>query len=375
MLIILYIIVFGIQFMIGHVQLATREVVSRLIKLGLVWTFATNSAYGIDIAYNFFIGAADQGIAWMLSTIMPPLANVPPAWTERVAFAYIDQLVYGAITGPFTVGGAKLAGIIGVMSFAFPPLFMLFFYFTTRTIVIFVRALLSYLLGISAIAFLISLSPIFLSLALFQATSRFFEDWLRFLISFTLQIILIFAGVAMWLAVIGTLGNFFAQLANLVVPVQDILEASPVRSPVDSWGLCSFDSVMTAFGPQLMCVNGPIIYPSQIVNEPQFIYFVALNMITLCLVVYAFDKLLDHIPALARSLSGPAYAPQLGGGRGLGAINYPGLSSLTNARQSFETNFNNSGGSLFDRVSNGFSGGKGAVDQFKQGAGEQITKR
>lgn len=372
-LIVIFIILYGLQFMAGFSELSVKEVFSRLLKLSLVLVFAVNSGWGIGIAYNFFIGGANEGIAWVLSSVLPSVSGTPNSFCvlpgapgasyEMLAFRQMDYLVCQSITGPFTQGGMKLAGFIGVLSFIVPPIFLMFVYFSIKTVGIFIRGLLTYLVGVSAIAFLIALGPIFISMALFKPTYRFFDDWLRFIVSFVLQIVLIFAAIALWMVVMKTLGNFFADLIDIIVPVKQIISAGPVSPPVDTWGLCTYSVQMTALGPKLTCVpGGRIIYPSQLPQEGAFIFYIVLNLLSLCIAAYAFDTLLKNIPNLARQLAGPAYSPQLGGGEGLGAAQYPGM------RQA---------GSLFQRATGGNrasrSGGENAAG--RTGEAQQANRQ
>src|SRR5579885_2574051 len=134
----LFVAIFGIQLTMGFVPGHARELVTRVVKLLLVYLFATQSAYGIGIAYNFFVSAANEGIGWVLSVIpmpatglggncIPPAAN-PAAGAQGVAFAYMDYLVCSVITIPFTTTGGYLLGFFSVMAFMAPPIFMMFFY-------------------------------------------------------------------------------------------------------------------------------------------------------------------------------------------------------------------------------------------------------
>lgn len=374
LMVVLFVIIYGIQLLMGYVQANTREVVTRLIKLGMVWMFATESTWGIGIMYNFFIDAANQGIGWVMAVVPMPAFNQPnpfcviaplvaPYNIERITFRYMDYLICKTVTGPFTAQGAAVAGFFAVMSYMIPPLFLMFTYFTMKSLAIFIRCLLSYLLGISAIAFMITLSPIFLSLALFRPTYRFFDDWLRYLVSFTLQIVLIFAGAALWITVIGQLGAFFDSLAAMVRPVQEIVEMGQLRPPVQSWGVCQYRLAQTFWGPVLQCtdrffinpVNGvpfvdpPPIKPSQLLQQPVFLFFVVTNLLTVCIVVYVFDTLMKMIPGLAKQLAGPGYAPQLGGGSGLGATKFANLLSLENVGKDSKNFTDKIGGMLGKR--------------------------
>ncbi len=328
MALVIYVILFGIQVSLGAIQFAGREVISRFLKIALIWAFATNASYGIGVAYNFFTDSINNGISWMLKAVVSPQQQWS-AWDEFAAFRYMDQLIYTKITGPFTAENAKMTAFIGMLSFMVPPLFGLFVYFFIKSITILLRALIVYLLSISAIAFLITLSPLFLSLALFKSTFRFFEDWLRYIISFTLQIILIFGGIALWLMVIGQLGDFFGDLGKLIKPLQgELYSMGPNNKVVDSFGICDYQTILTATGKRLVCnpKSEVIILPTALPNQTDFLSYVFFNLLSLSLAAFAFDSLLKQVPSLARQLAGPSYAPQLGEGSGLGTVQLPGLS-------------------------------------------------
>ncbi len=342
LLILLFIMIYGLQLIIGMVQPAAREVVTRLLKICLVWFFATQAVFGIGVVYNFFIDFANQGISWMLAVIPMPAVDAPhpfcamapitpPVNIERLAFSKMDYLICKTITGPFTASGAALSGFFAVMAWVIPPLFMMFIYFIVKSLAIFVRCLFSYLLCISAIAFMITLSPIFMSFALFRPTYRFFDDWLRYLISFTMQIILIFGGAALWITVMMQLGGFFESLAAMVRPVKEITEAGGMRNPIDTWGICRHHLATTPWGPKLVCDPGLPLKPSELINHQMFMFFMIMNLLVVAITAYVFDTLMKMIPGLARQLAGPAYAPQIGGGQGMGAVNFGKFMSMEGA--------------------------------------------
>lgn len=337
----LYIAILGLQILMGYASLSAFDMMWRAVKLTLIVAFATEAAYGINVAYNFFIGAMNDGISWVLGALMPPATGLtnqfcsPPMPnaslpSEMNAFRYMDYLVCKSVTGPFTEQGAKLAGFIAVLSYIVPPVFLLYVYFTITALKILVRGLISYLLSVSAIAFLIALGPIFLGLALFRATYHFFDDWMRFLISFTLQIVLVFAGIAMWLTVVNTLGTFFDNLVNLIIPIKDVgILAGGVNSPVDSWGICRETVPNPMGGPEtpniVMAWNNATFsmtatcldtsfyhYPSELPKAAKLLFWMVMNLLTLSTVAYVFDALVSHIPELARQLAGPSYTPSLG---------------------------------------------------------------
>lgn len=78
-----------------------------------------------------------------------------------------------------------------------------------------------------------------------------------------------------------------------------------------------------------ICADGAWPIPPSVYSaDKPFISWIATELIKLGALVYAFDALLRMMPNLARQLSGPAFAPQLGGGTGFGAIQMPGFSHV-----------------------------------------------
>jgi type IV secretory pathway VirB6-like protein len=113
-----------------------------------------------------------------------------------------------------------------------------------------VRAVLTFMLALTAIAFLIACSPIFLSFLLFKDTVYFFENWVKYMISYSMQIIIIFACIAMWVIITLKLITFFNDLSQVLFPYHSVetVSTSPISQPKDSVGICPyyFDPVAVA---------------------------------------------------------------------------------------------------------------------------------
>ena len=86
----------------------------RLLKIAGVWTFATQSLWGINLAFGFFVSLITNGVWWVTSSIMPAaIGNIGDS--VMPVYAFFDNLIYTTVTGPVTDGGAKLIGFFGVM--------------------------------------------------------------------------------------------------------------------------------------------------------------------------------------------------------------------------------------------------------------------
>ncbi len=326
--IVLYIAIFGVQSLLGHTQLTAGEACVRAAKIMFVWLFATNASYGIGIGFNFFIGGMSDGIMWVVNAIKP---GTVAGGNVMGAYKYIDTLIFEAITGPFTEANSKVVGFFLVMLVVFPPLFMLGVSFVWETAMLLVSCVVIFLLSISAVAFLISLSPIFLGFMLFQSTNYLFENWLRYMMSYTLQVVIVFAVVTMWTQVILQFITFFNDLSLMLFPYKEALEPSQVVQPTNNWAVCPPVYGVDNFGPTAQCdafyppnkSNPKFIPPSKIMEIKGFLYYVTFHMISLIMIAYAFRVLLKNASQIARDLVGPAYVPMLGKGFGAEALGSP----------------------------------------------------
>lgn len=339
----IYIAIFGAQILMGMAQLNAKEIIIRMLKIAGVWTFATQSTWGVSLIFQFFFSAASEGSMWVINSINSSNNTVPydSSGNFMPMYAYLDTLIYNAILGPFTAANSKVIGFFIILMFFFPPLFFMACDWAKNTVIMLANTLVNSLLCLSAIAFLIALSPLFLSFMLFQTTVNFFEDWLKFLISYTLQIVIVFAIISLWIAAMALFGGFFTQLSNLIYPYQHV-DVDIVFSPDDTYGICQYNTFYSPPGspgqpctsalpcfptlicnPQVIPNNGNVIPPSQLEFDENFVFFMAYNLTALSIIAHMFGVLIKEAPKLAVQLSGPANVPQFGGGfgmRGLGQL-------------------------------------------------------
>jgi hypothetical protein len=339
--ILIYIMVYAIMFTLGLSALTAKEITTRMIKIALIWAFAMNASWGVGIAFYGLVGGIETAIGWVLNTL------TGGTMTGHGFFLYLDQLIFTQLTGGLTAEGYALLGFFATLFVLMPPVFFLFATYMITVLTALTRALISYLLGLSAIAFLISLGPIFISFAMFKSTYTFFDSWLKYLVSFALQIVMIFAATGLWLKVMSLFGNFFMDLASRIVPYERIHSQGSFAFFKNTWGFCPSGRA----GNGLNCISGMPWPPSAYANDAGFIFYLTFNLISLGVVVYAFDALLQAIPDIARQLSGPKYAPQLGGGHGYGAVHLPGISGMDKLKASMLGKAQKGALGLFDKGS------------------------
>jgi len=394
-LLTLYVAVFGVQVMMGTAHLNAREIVIRAIKIGAVSAFVSQSALGIGIIFQFFTGVMTDGALWAIAGLNNAVnAGTGIPWDTSgsdimPAYAYIDNMIYNAIAGPFTKANSKVLGLFASMAVAFPPLFLMVLYWLKTTVMLLARTLISFMLGLSAVAFLISLSPLFLSCMLFRTTFHFFETWLRYLTSFSLQIVIVFAIVGMWIAIMSYFVDFFSYLSNVTFYWGDMPKAGAMVDPHEVWGICPFYETTDLIGnPELACNNASFdprnieqdrenaIKPAEFAQFPEFIYVVIYNLIALILISHAFNVLLQKAPMLAVAIVGPDSAPMMIS-PGWGKVGYGGITGSPNRSGWFNRRHNVADGSRAAQTNRLYaSTNRGSASaQFTDQAAEMLRRR
>lgn len=289
----IYVMIFGVQLLMGLTQLNSREIMTRLLKIGGVWMFATQATWMIGYVFNFFIDLGSSGIYWALGSIpisssafgtLPAVAANAPAtpstciaqlyqtadWQQlhsvMPVYAFMDQLLYCSILAPLSTASLGVIGFFLAMIIVVPPITMLLLYWLWSILSVLARGLISFLMGISALAFLITLSPIFLSLMLFKATYQFFENWLKYMISYSLQIIIVFACIAMWATTIPMIVSFFTELSNIIFSANKVTGTTQVSDISGGWGICPYAFDPNSVVPRIRCDDpnfNPIVEPFQ----------------------------------------------------------------------------------------------------------------
>lgn len=191
----LFILVYGILFMTGMVELKFYDFVTRMIKFGIVafllkpdaWTFFS------DTVIVFFNNGTNDIIhhvtAFTLGTKYQPGAGV---------FLALDGAIAKAASGKMAV--AVLA------TFATGPYGVLFGILLLLSLWSFLKSLLTamwiYIMSLAMKTLLFGLAPIFIPCILFQRTQHLFKGWLDQLVNASLQPILLFMFFAFFIQLI-----------------------------------------------------------------------------------------------------------------------------------------------------------------------------
>lgn len=420
---------FGISFSFGIVPMRASEAMRFLFKIGLVTAFAFHADTLIGTGYNLLISGMKDGITIILKTIIKDGGGTFVDGNE--VYALIDSAIskgFHAATdslNPSTVAERcknALFGVIAVFAAAFPLAAYLAIALLARIIISLFRAVFGYLNAFIGITFLMALAPFFLSFAMFRPTTKFFERWLGYMISFTLQVVLLFVFLGFIFTMRANKG-MVENINDIIVENQQSVSATSFRMPWDYCTVCRFEIIDKSQLPAIVVLNqtnakGDIVGyqsngklqcklfpknpPGDLHDDTKITTFDCPNsfcmapvepltamstvpgtteigpIITLCvygllsLIVLAWvvERILANLPSIAQVLASGMnanYAPLVGGGESM--VGAPSMGFMGQGlAKDFEAGFR---GGMRNTTSK--SGAGAAADSFKKGLDLMLT--
>lgn len=346
-------VIFGIGFTIGVIPATGREFIVFLLKITFVWVFATQGEYMIGYGFNFLLAGLRDGTTIAMSSIMPPDPTTgAPAAGAADMYAFLDRGIVKIIGFATETSGSEwgisgqnpcqnaIFAALAIMAVAFPPMFLLSVLLLFKIIMVFLRSCFGYMFSLVGLAFLMVLSPIFLSFSLFKQTRYLFDKWLGYLCSFTLQMVIIFTFIAMIISM--NPSQLLGSLGQIVVPVQESNQNANWRWPWEYCTLCAFEVVddkgavrdlsngqtMNLSTDSLRCTPGAAGQEFRVLSAGMpdaisgsrnvLMEFAGTAILSLIILAYLVDQMLHYVPSiawrLASSLTSGVYAPQMVGG-------------------------------------------------------------
>lgn len=207
----LYIALFGAAHLFGVAEISSKkEIMSRVLKIGLIVFFISpQSWYFYDrIVVSFFKDSMDYVVAAIMDmydsaigqTSMIKIAQMDRARDASAAtrFSYPDLVIKNLMSEAVT---KKIFGLFFQSIFGFlyiPIMYVLIFSFIY--VMLYVASM--YIVNLIKIIFVLSLGPIFMVFTLFSKTAGMFKNWLSFLGARSLEIIVIFIVLYMFLTIL-----------------------------------------------------------------------------------------------------------------------------------------------------------------------------
>ena len=345
----LYITFYGMEILAGS-NINAREALGRMAKVAIITALATGGGVvDMDTVYRFCMslaldvsGAIIQQLApasWLSG--MGDLQGSDPNALKSV-FSGLDGIIGGVINDQKFMGMdiVKLAGITAVLMGCVPQLGGAMLQIASELFQLLANALVGVLLAVATITFLVSLGPLFVAFYFFQITEHLFTTWWRSLASYSLQILFVFASMALWSNSISQYSDFIDKLDQAVAPFKiNMMTSAGILTPVDNWGICNGSGKgkdYTASG-----CSAAEIAPANIANEGKdFVGFLFYYLTSLLCLTYGFSALMKSAPSIAQQITGAGGSIGDAGGTGMG--NYFNRRDVNTTIRDQEKNADNS---------------------------------
>lgn len=180
-MLILFIVWTALLFLTGNIQITQTELITRIVKFALVATLLNSQAswnFFHDYLYVFFVEGLDQIINMVIEA-----GATGPGSSGILALMIAPQTMAKLFSLLFVHWG----GFIYIILFFFALYFIVMVYF---------EATVLYLTALITIGMILIMGPIFICFMLFEFTKPLFQNWLKQLISYAVQPIILFTGIA-----------------------------------------------------------------------------------------------------------------------------------------------------------------------------------
>jgi type IV secretion system protein VirB6 len=180
----LYIIFYSISFLFGLINPTQIDLVIRIIKIGVIITLTSDRSWSFfnDIFFKLFV----DGGAQLINAIN---GN---GTSSSNPFAFADTIMQYLLFDDKAI--IRLLAILFTSTVG-PIYFCLILYGAYVLLGEIFKAACAYIMSFVAIAILISLAPIFIPCILFSLTRHLFDNWIKFLVRYTLEPVLLLGGL------------------------------------------------------------------------------------------------------------------------------------------------------------------------------------
>jgi len=173
---VIYIIIYGLAFLAGAVQITVTDIVIRVLKVGLIVALFSETSWSFfnDNLFKIFVSGSD----YLLTTVVGVTSTVGNV------FGFIDPIFD-------RYGNGDVWALLAIQLLQIHNGLAFFACLAIYSMLIYLRAVLeviiSYCLAFLGLAVMISLAPFFIILILFEQTRSLFDNWLSTLFSYMLQ--------------------------------------------------------------------------------------------------------------------------------------------------------------------------------------------
>lgn len=186
----LYIMTYGMMFLMGMVQISQMDIVVRVVKIGFVAGLMNENTFDFfnNYVFDFITSFSDEIMAnlggYSIFTDGSSTINNPLIFLDNVMTKIFLSTTFKAQM--MALLGMGLNGIL---------YFIIVFVTLIIVIIASLRAIAVYIMAYMAIAVLIGIAPLFLSFILFEFTKSLFENWARFTFRYMIEPVIVLAGL------------------------------------------------------------------------------------------------------------------------------------------------------------------------------------
>ena len=188
-LLTLYIMIYGMMFLLGMVQISQTDLVIRVVKIGIVAglmndkTFEFFNLYVFDFVTNFSDNIMANISGYSMFSGSVSVSNPFMFMNEVFTKIFLSKTFSAQIMALLSMG---INGVI---------YFILMIVCIGIVVMVGFRALAVYIMAYFAIAILIGLAPLFLTFILFDKTRYLFDNWAKFTVRYMVEPTVMLAGI------------------------------------------------------------------------------------------------------------------------------------------------------------------------------------
>lgn len=288
-MIVLYVIIYGICFTFGMIQDTQSDFLRRVVKIAIINQLTMPGSF--DFFNTYIFSLFTDGRDYLIYVMSNAHKDIIPAWQKGagIDFGFIDDTIGVFFRG--TTWIKILALLVGApFGFIYVIIIFLGMYLFLKAVV---GAIIIYLLALIAVTLLVAMAPLFISFALFPRTRNLFDNWIKELFNYALQPVMVFAALALFhYIMVATIERLFSFSAcwDCVAPkipiIPGVLE------------ICWF----AFYTPRSTSADGGYdLFPISF-----------LEVLIFLIVAYSAGKFVNFAQSLAKVLVGSPEAPSLG---------------------------------------------------------------
>ncbi len=186
LLLTLYVMTFGLQYLLGSISISQTELITRVVKIGLVASLISGRAF--EFFDNYVFDLIVNGSTRLLLAFTGADPDAPDSHPFNFASDFLNEM-FMSPRGYF-----KVMALLAVFPFG-PMIFVIVLVATMLALIAILRVMMIYIMALIAMSLLLSLTPIFLTFLLFDTTKTLFDNWVSTLFRYMLEPIIAFIGV------------------------------------------------------------------------------------------------------------------------------------------------------------------------------------